>query len=89
MEAYRSHKSLKEARQAILAMEKREIDKYNSVFKDVEGYGESDMLCVDAAMTKVYLLWSARRAHTFHEEIEALNTGRDAYEKLYHSRYSI
>lgn len=89
MEDYRSRKNLKGARQTILAMEKGEIDKYNSVLKHTEENGESDMLYVGGAMAKVYLLWSARRAHTLHEEVEALNTGKDTYENLYHSRYTI
>ncbi|KZP07626.1 hypothetical protein FIBSPDRAFT_965463 [Athelia psychrophila] len=43
MEDYRSRKNLKGARQTILAMEKGEIDKYNSVLKHTEENGEYDM----------------------------------------------
>lgn len=89
MDVYRSCQSLKGARQAILAKLKGEMNRYNGALKHIEDNGEPDMLHMGGVMAKVFLLWSARRAHTLYEEIEALNTGRDAYEKLYHSRYSI
>ncbi|KZP30976.1 hypothetical protein FIBSPDRAFT_883680 [Athelia psychrophila] len=57
MEVYRSRQSLKGACQAILAMEKGEIDRYTSVLKDIEENVESDMLYVGGMMAKVFLLW--------------------------------
>lgn len=86
MEVHRQKPRFRGVRQATLTLERAAIEGYEAVTKLIEEYG-CDSSYTSGLMTRHFLQWSARRVYDLHEEIQALTSGRDSYEKLYNSRY--
>lgn len=86
MEAHRQRPRFHGVRQATLTLQRVELEGYEAAMKHIEEYG-CDNSYMSGVMTRHFLQWSARRVYALHEEVQALSSGRDAYNKLYDSRY--
>ncbi|KAF7976361.1 hypothetical protein HWV62_6915 [Athelia sp. TMB] len=63
-----------------------EVEVWNQVQHWREGAGGLDEGGVHSIMANHFLQWTARRAKSLHEELEALKGGRDIYVSLMNSR---
>lgn len=87
MEIHQAYKTFHGVRQATLAMERTELEVWNTVLKHIDD-DECDPLYVSGVMARHFLQWTARRAYSLHEEVQALTEGREAYKALFNSRYN-
>lgn len=88
MEEYRSRKTLRGVRQATLALERLEFEGWLRVKEHIDN-DSCGTSYVEGVMGRHYLQWTAWHTYSLHEEVQALSEGRDAYDALFNSRYSM